>query len=110
MAPLTAILPIFLFCSNNTTSGYGFILRQVGDSQALLFLFINSTKFSGSGSIKRPVQFKYLSKYKVLDRVSPSNAPASIKKPFLLFCKIFLIFSAWPIDGSLTSGLDNLYE
>ena len=57
-----------------------------------LYLFLIPTfickisNASGFGSTKSPVQFFFNSKNKVLEKVSPSKAPASIKNPsFILF-------------------------
>ena len=66
-----------------TVFGYGFVLRQAPTAIAFLFLVSTSWKFFGSPSIKIPFQFDNFSKPSVLDLVSPSNAPHSIKKPSL---------------------------
>jgi len=65
-----------------TMSGYRFMLRQVGANHALRFFSTTSWKLDGSASTKSPSQPIYFSRYSVLERVSPSRAPHSIKNPF----------------------------
>ena len=51
----------------------------------------------GSASINSPVQFRNLSKNNVFDRVSPSSAPHSMKKP--VSCeKISFFENPLPLD------------
>lgn len=64
-----------------TIMGYCLVLKQLGDKYAFLFLVSIMAKLSGSASTRSPLQLRWRSKYKVLDRVSPSKAPHSTKKP-----------------------------
>lgn len=66
-----------------TIVGWDERLRQVGAIQAFLRLGSICWKLEGSASISSPFHPRNLSKYSVLDRVSPSRAPHSTKKPFV---------------------------
>ena len=79
------IPPRFPAASNSTTVGALIGERQYGRMKTFLcFLNIIETNV-GFGSTKSPVQLYFISKYKVLDFISPSKAPASTKKRLLLF-------------------------
>ena len=71
--------------SKVTISTSVFVERQWGRMYAFLCFVYNSFSWAGLGSTSSPVQSYFISKNKVLDRYSPSTAPASIKNPFVSF-------------------------
>lgn len=74
-------------------------LKQAGTRSAFLFFSSILPKLIGDGSIETPVQLNLSSKSKVLDEVSPSRPPHSMKYPSVV-CKnnTFIIANcAWQI-------------
>ena len=72
--------PRFPAASNSTTTGALTGDKQYGNIHVFL-CFATSIEINlGFGSIKSPVQLYVISKYRELDFISPSNAPASMKK------------------------------
>ena len=71
--------PRFPAASNSTTTGALIGDKQYGNIQAFRCFLTSIETNVGFGSTKSPVQLYFISKYNVLDFISPSNAPASIK-------------------------------
>lgn len=65
--------------SNEITSGYDFLERQVFIDHDFLCFVSRCANATGLGSIKTPDHPSFVSKYNELERSSPSNAPASTK-------------------------------
>ena len=79
------IPPRFPAASNSTTTGDLIGDKQYGNIQAFRCFLTSIETNVGFGSTKSPVQLYFISKYNELDFISPSNAPASTKKPPLPF-------------------------
>ena len=73
-----SLLTYFIFNTWDRVEGDRQALRQ----WALRFLLSSRSKLWGTGSINTPVQFRFFSKYRELERTSPVKAPASRKNPF----------------------------
>ena len=72
--------PRFPAASNSTTTGALTGDKQYGNIHAFRCFLTSIVTNAGFGSTKSPVQLYFISKYNVLDFISPSNAPASTKK------------------------------
>ena len=72
--------------------GFGWVLRHAGTAHAFLCFLSTDLKFCGSPSIRIPSQPRFCSMNSVFERISPSNAPHSIKKPFR--CETYKIWES----------------
>lgn len=79
-------------CDCRSVARHAFTAQLFGLLLPLFVRFRNASKF---GSIRIPLQFRSRSKKRELLRWTPSQAPASMKKPFRFPSKYLSTRSAW---------------